>query len=106
MSGELWAGPATDETFGFHLGNVVLANVHPPEVCAGEHCVLHNPSDHHMRDWPTLWRGDRRLMERTCAHGVGHPDPDDLAVHVRNGRDWQGVHGCDGCCSAPREEKA
>ncbi len=32
-------------------------------------------------------------LERTCAHGIGHPDPDSLA--------WlgcEGIHGCDGCC--------
>lgn len=53
-----------------------------------------------MRAFPTHWRADRGLMERICPHGVGHPDPDDLA--------WQeehrpqaaaGVHGCDGCCA-------
>ncbi len=98
--GEVWVGPAADESFGFGLGQTVLSNVHPREVCKadGFPCVLHSPSDHPFRSWPTLWRADRRLMERICPHGVGHPDPDDLAYHVRNGRDWQGVHGCDGCC--------
>lgn len=95
---DIWAGPATDPVFGAHLGDVVLVNVHPETVCEGRHCVLHNPSDHHMRDWPTLWRADRRLMERTCPHGVGHPDPDDLAYQISEGRTWQADHGCDGCC--------
>jgi hypothetical protein len=31
------------------------------------------------------------MMERTCRHGVGHPDPDDLNPDT--------IHGCDGCCS-------
>ena len=97
----LWIGPATDETWGANLGPTVLRNVHSPEVCAGEWCVLHNPSNHHMRDWPTMWRGDRRIMERTCPHGVGHPDPDDLAYLARVGRHGEGVHGCDGCCRPP-----
>ncbi len=95
---EWWMGSATDPFFGFNQGQTVLANVHPAEQCRGRPCVLHNPSDHHMRSWPTHFRGDRGLMERTCPHGVGHPDPDDLAWHVSQGRTWQGVHGCDGCC--------
>lgn len=97
MTSEMWFGAATDD-HGFNVGDTILHNVHPAERCAGQRCVLHNPSDHHMRSWPALWRSDRGLMERTCPHGVGHPDPDDLDYHVRNGRGWQGVHGCDGCC--------
>lgn len=95
---EMWFGPATDETFGFHLGETVLTNVHPQERCEGRPCVLHNPSDHHMRAWPTLFRADKGLMERTCPHGVGHPDPDDMTFHRENARSYLGVHGCDGCC--------
>lgn len=77
-----------------------LVNVHAPEACEGHACCIHNPSDHHMRLWPQLWRDDRYLMERTCAHGIGHPDPDHLAwVHRYPGVDpGYGVHGCDGCC--------
>lgn len=52
-----------------------------------------------MRDWPQFWRDDRGLMERICSHGIGHPDPDDLAYKIRTGGDdAEGVHGCDGCC--------
>lgn len=77
-----------------------LVNVHPPEACSGEYCVIHNPSDHSMRDFPTLWRSDRGIMERICPHGVGHPDPDDQAyiTSVRGEGHMEGVHGCDGCC--------
>jgi hypothetical protein len=67
-----------------------------------------------------LWRGDTRVMERICPHGIGHPDPDHMAYvssltpeHIcpDDGPadesaacpyphlDWQGVHGCDGCCN-------
>jgi hypothetical protein len=74
--------------------------VHNEEECKGEYCVIHNPSDHIMKDWPTHWRSDRSLMERICKHGIGHPDPDDLDFKKRMGYDdSQGVHGCDGCCS-------
>lgn len=71
-----------------------LLKVHDADVCAGDPCIIHNPSDHHMRTWPTHWRPDRGIMERRCPHGIGHPDPDD------DGRDH--VHGCDGCCKPAR----
>jgi hypothetical protein len=93
----MWFGPATDEN-GFHVGDTVLHNVHPAELCAGRHCCLHNPSDHHMREWPMVWRADKRVMERTCPHGVGHPDPDDADYQRMVGREEVLVHGCEGCC--------
>lgn len=81
-------------------------NVHEKKDCRGEHCVIHNPSDHHMKDYPTNWRPDRYLMERICPHGVGHPDPDDIKFKMDNymgGRFPEHIiastiHGCDGCC--------
>lgn len=77
--------------------------VHTKEDCLGEHCPIHNPSDHHMKDWPTHWRDDRNLMERICPCGVGHPDPDDLEFKRRTGSDMlvESVHGCCGCCQEP-----
>ena len=79
--------------------------VHPKEECKGEFCVIHNPSFHKMRGWATNWREDRGLMERVCVHGVGHPDPDDLAFKElnfqQNGKvytKYESIHGCDGCC--------
>jgi hypothetical protein len=95
---EIWSLTSTGPVYGEVRGAQIFYNVHDPAQCAGRHCVLHNPSDHHMRDWPTLFRTDKHQMERTCPHGIGHPDPDDLAWHVSEGRDYLGVHGCDGCC--------
>ena len=40
--------------------------VHTKEDCKGPNCVIHNPSDHKMKDWPTNWRQDRYMMERIC----------------------------------------
>lgn len=74
--------------------------VHDKATCRGSHCVIHNPSDHHMKDWPTHWREDRKMMERICPHGIGHPDPDDIAFTKQNS-----VHGCDGCCEGVNYEK-
>lgn len=96
---EIWTVEnAAEPTLGIQVGPTFLENVHSSAVCEGRACVLHNPSDHHMRDWPLNWRGDKGQMERTCPHGTGHPDPDDLAWHASQGRDWLGIHGCDGCC--------
>ncbi len=73
---------------------------HPPENCQGHPCGVHNPSNHHMREWPQNWREDTQKMERQCPHGIGHPDPDDLAYQKRvNSRNSHGIHGCDGCCA-------
>lgn len=88
--------------FGMQLGPGFIST-HDPSNCSGRYCVIHNPSAHHMRSWPTNWRADRQLMERTCTHGIGHPDPDDLAFQITQGRGWQANHGCDGCCLAPRK---
>lgn len=80
---------------------IVLHNVHTVMRCAPEPCVLHNPTDHHMRDWPVSWHGDARVMGRVCSHHVWHPDPDD------NFRERYRAHGgllhiCDSCCLPPR----
>jgi hypothetical protein len=76
-----------------------LVNVHAESACVGP-CPLHKPSEHHMSSWPLVWRGDRRIFERTCPHRVGHPDPDSLQHAVEYHEDTvAGVHGCDGCCS-------
>lgn len=95
---------------------VVQVN-HAPSLCEGQYCVIHNPSDHHMKTWPTTFRSDRArilsadlfyggvafvLTERICEHGVGHPDPDSIAYARKIGgnefAEIEGVHGCDRCC--------
>lgn len=93
---------ATD-FMGFFAGKRVLVNIHDLSACDGTPCVIHHPSNHHMQYWPLLYRSDTGLMERTCEHGVGHPDPDSLAWHVSQGRDYMGIHGCDSCCAEPSD---
>ncbi len=78
------------------VGGQRLVKVHDPDKCIGEFCTIHNPSDHHMKDWPQNWRSDRGIMERICPeHGVGHPDPDDPKIKLP----YEGIHGCCGCCN-------
>jgi hypothetical protein len=99
---------------------------HNAMQCAGEPCVVHNPSDHHMKGWPIVYRTDRAvqmppwalegavvggpvfvLAERICTCGIGHPDPDAMAYARREGgaefARAQGVHGCCGHCRSPRD---
>jgi hypothetical protein len=89
----------------------VLKHVHLRQDCdnlrdAVPTCVLHAPTDHHMRSWLLNWRQDRHIFERICEHGVGHPDPDQFAfweyTHGEEDAGFMGVHGCDGCCASPR----
>lgn len=83
-------------------GGQLLFNVHAATLCQGRPCPIHHPSNHHMVTWPLNWRGNRDMMERTCPHGIGHPDPDHMAhTLTRPGHVDEydsGVHGCDGCC--------
>lgn len=88
----------TDPVFGQMLGDVPV-RTHSQGKCAGEWCVIHNPSDHPLRDAEMVFRMDRMaLVERLCVHGVGHPDPDSVAYFEVQGVDGMGVHGCHGCC--------
>lgn len=91
------------EKFKFSNG---VAQVHDRNQCLGRYkhldrnCAIHNPSNHHMIDWPMVLR-ESTLIERVCEHGIGHPDPDSLNYFMARGQDWMGIHGCDGCCGAP-----
>lgn len=75
-----------------------LLKTHDESKCRGQFCVIHNPSNHHMRTWPLNWRSDKGVMERICEHGIGHPDPDCAAHNIRMGNETLNIHGCDGCC--------
>lgn len=93
---------STDSMYGAHYGWIALSTHAENEGCK-DGCCIHSPSDHSMKDFPMYWRADRVLMERTCPHGIGHPDPDDIAFkRVQHGgsvADAEAVHGCDGCCA-------
>lgn len=78
--------------------NIKFTNTHPEEKCKGRPCIVHNPTDHHMSEWPVHWRSDRGILERICPCGVGHPDPDQFYYWREIGQEWQSVHGCCGVC--------
>lgn len=75
-----------------------LLNVHDESMCSHRNCVIHNPVDHHMSDWPLVWRDDRGIFERLCEHGIGHPDPSQFDYWTETDQMWQTVHGCCGDC--------
>ncbi len=97
---QAWGLPPLQETMPPLLlldNEQILVNVHPPERCAGRTCVVHNPTDHHMRPWPVAWRDDNRF-DRFCPHGIGHPDPDQFVHWEQMGLMGRAEHDCDGCC--------
>jgi len=95
----------------YTTGTGRVMRVHARAVCVGRHCSIHNPSPEAEAIGVTHWRGDRGLMERICAHGVGHPDPDHMGYLRRIASDpydsrlrmqdveAEAVHACDGCCT-------
>jgi hypothetical protein len=86
------------------VADLGLVGVHSPDACAPQYaCPMHRPTEHHMRGWEVVWRADRGILERVCAHGVGHPDPDQFSYWKANGMEAEAVHGCCGCCTgAPK----
>lgn len=89
-----------------------ILETHDPRACEGTYCCIHNPSNHPLNNLPLNWRADRHpsFMERICEHGVGHPDPDDLAYKRRLrptmfAKLALGIHGCDGCCWRSSEQE-
>lgn len=92
-----------DPLYGIQMGIQGL-RVHNQALCAEDpSCCIHKPSRHPLAGARMNWRGDRGLMERVCVHGVGHPDPDDLAYkRATMGTEYEryafDIHGCDGCC--------
>lgn len=106
--------------FSSPRAGLVVSN-HSAAICAGSRCCIHNPSEHHMREWSMAYRTDRALRcpthlvhglvltERICPHGVGHPDPDSLSYlkeHDPEGWGAWGIHGCDLCCRSEQKEAA
>jgi NTP pyrophosphatase (non-canonical NTP hydrolase) len=91
------------EEYGLENSDYVLSYAHSEFRCAHRSmCPIHKLTDHPMRSFPQHWRADRGLMERTCPHGIGHPDPDAWEYYLEVGGLARVVseftHGCDGCC--------
>lgn len=82
------------------LKGIGRMKVHRERDCQGRNCSIHNPSDHHMKDWDYRWSTEKRRMSRVCPlHGKGHPDPDDTVFRAREFGDTDTTHDCCGCCN-------
>ena len=87
------------------LRNGRTLTTHGPEQCLLHHCVIHNPSDHPLKNAKMDFLPDFNMIYRVCAHGIGHPDPDSLEV-LKWRMQWMEVEAiasthmsnCDGCC--------
>jgi hypothetical protein len=100
---DLWGDLPNTDYEGFPKSTIL--RTHSAAICVPP-CPLHSPTDHPLRDAPLLWRADRGVFERTCVHGLGHPDPDSVTFlrFVLDPVEFEardpGDHGCDGCCNA------
>lgn len=54
----------------------IVEGVHPQDWCSGK-CVIHNPSDHWMREYTLSFDKKYKAFVRTCKHGYDHQDPDE-----------------------------
>ena len=84
-----------DERNTLHITGQVIST-HRRNTCLDYWCAVHNPSPHHMRDWPQQWDDIKNCIVRVCTHGQAHIDPDNNGVDAR----FYKTHHqeCDGCC--------
>jgi hypothetical protein len=87
-------------------GNLLLKDVHAPDICADEPCVIHHPTDHGMRAWPLIWLQTVKAFYRICEHRLPHPDPDQFALWARTGQFIRVKHACcsELCCADTYQE--
>ncbi len=78
----------------------IMAHVHDADSCEAP-CVIHTPSDHHMRDWDLAFFNS--TLDRVCPHGYGHPDPDSVEFARKHHPEqtFEPHTHCDGCCIKP-----
>lgn len=76
------------------LGQVI--QTHELKHCIGQWCVIHRQQPGPWSSWPRYWRSDRRIVERICEHGVGHPAAESYQWYEDL------IHGCDGCPCSPQ----
>lgn len=52
---------------------------HPAPLCKGQHCPLHNPSDHEYKDWGLDWNESWGVMVR---RKVNYPKVGDVTMVI------------------------
>lgn len=80
---------------------IFTLRTHEPKDCEGQKlCDIHDRrGEGPEAKWPLNWRGDRGIMEVICPHGIGHPSPAQAQHMKRIGKEYENIHGCDGCCA-------
>lgn len=93
-----------------NLADGTVLSTHGPAHCLGDHCCIHNPSQHALRAAPMVWAQEMRLMFRRCEHDALHPDPDAMefsnVMALMTGSGWyDGWHPCcpQQCCRQVQE---
>lgn len=74
--------------------------VHSQMACAYRHCAIHGTASiHPLSMEPLIWDDDYQTVQRLCAHGIKHPDKDNVDYFEEIGG-FPYVHNqCDGCCT-------
>lgn len=80
-----------------------VVRTHPRGNCFGQWCAIHSQMPGPWSSWPRLWREDRRILERTCPCGVGHPVAEMYDYVIANDQGWILTHGCCGCPCSPAD---
>lgn len=98
--------PAWEQANIYMYDGKKLVATHSKDMCVGRNCCIHSPSPHPLAVAAFQWHADTKRMFRVCAHGIEHPDPDDVEYNLLGlgGREQYDVrnelmrHKCDGCC--------
>jgi hypothetical protein len=70
---------------------------HNGNVCFGQYCPLHNPSDHSLREYPLDWDAKAGVMVRVLPDGGTEIDPDEYRLHSPEKYLYRNAAKCKGC---------
>lgn len=71
---------SSKDLIAMHDGTVLVT--HGPDICDGQPCCIHNPSQHRMAAWPQFWHNGWKVMFRRCPHEGLFIDPDELKLKL------------------------
>lgn len=71
-----------------------VVQTHVSTECFGNWCCIHRPMPGPWTWWPRYWREDKRIMERICPCGIGHPVAEMYDWAVGTGQAELLVHTC------------
>ena len=74
------------------LGQVIQC--HEVSDCLGRWCCIHKPMPGPWQSWPRYWRDSKKIMERICPCGIGHPVAEMYEYTVAQGKGYILTHTC------------